>query len=170
MKQFKININEDIDKNSDDFKDEKDKIELNIVPKKNSKFSVNIENDIPNIYLDINVQASILSLEKDIEYEQTSTLENFSIATKKYLYGGFSVIARRAAFYFFERFDKITQIVKTRAVSNLRNRLIAPEEFSASSFHAVGVEIFDCRFSRHILKERAEVFRGKTRRQSYFVE
>ena len=64
---------------------EKDKIELNIVPKKNSKFSVNIENDIPNIYLDINVQASILTLEKDIEYEQTSTLENFSIATKKYL-------------------------------------------------------------------------------------
>lgn len=64
---------------------EKDKIELSIIPNKDSKFTVNIENGTPNIYLDINVQASILTLEKDIEYEQTSTLENFSDATIDYL-------------------------------------------------------------------------------------
>ena len=63
----------------------KDKIELNIIPNKNSKFTVNIENGIPIIYLNVNVQASILTLEKDIEYEQTSTLEKFSDATKDYL-------------------------------------------------------------------------------------
>lgn len=63
----------------------KDKIELNIIPNKDSKFTVNIENGIPTIYLDIDVQASILTLEKNIEYEQTNTLENFSDATIDYL-------------------------------------------------------------------------------------
>ena len=68
----------------------KDKIELNIIPNKNSKFTVNIEDDNPNIYLDIDVQASILTLEKDIEYEQTSTLEKFSDVTKEYLENQFN--------------------------------------------------------------------------------
>ena len=63
----------------------KDKIELNIIPNKDSKFTVNIENGIPTIYLDIDVQASILTLEKNIEYEQTNTLEKFSDATIDYL-------------------------------------------------------------------------------------
>lgn len=64
---------------------DKDKIELNIIPNKNSKFSVNIEDGIPNIYLDISVQASVLTLEKDIEYEQPETLEKFSVLSKDYL-------------------------------------------------------------------------------------
>ena len=68
----------------------KDKIELNIIPNKNSKFTVNIEDDNPNIYIDIDVQASILTLEKDIEYEQTSTLEKFSDVTKEYLENQFN--------------------------------------------------------------------------------
>lgn len=63
----------------------KDKIELNIIPIKDSKFTVNIDDDIPNIYLDIGVQASILTLEPNIQYEETSTLEKFSTATKDYL-------------------------------------------------------------------------------------
>lgn len=63
----------------------KDKIELNIIPNKESKFTVSIDDDIPNIYLDIDVQASILTLEPNIQYEETSTLEKFSTATKDYL-------------------------------------------------------------------------------------
>ena len=64
---------------------EKDKIELNIVPNKKSKISVNIEDGIPNIYTDINVQASILTLEKNMEYENTDTLNKFSAKAEEYL-------------------------------------------------------------------------------------
>lgn len=63
----------------------KDKIELNIVPTKKSKCTVNIKNDSLDIYLDINVQASILTLEDNIEYEEISTLDKFSTATENYL-------------------------------------------------------------------------------------
>lgn len=68
----------------------KDKIELNIIPNKNSKFTVNIDDGKPNIYIDIDVQASILTLEKDIEYDQTDTLEKFSVVTKDYLENQFN--------------------------------------------------------------------------------
>ena len=64
---------------------EKNKIELNIVPNKKSKISVNIEDGIPNIYTDINVQASILTLEKNMEYENTDTLNKFSAKAEEYL-------------------------------------------------------------------------------------
>lgn len=79
LDSFVVSIDNPYDENA------KDKIELNIIPNKNSKFTVNIEDGNPNIYLNIDVQASILTLEKDIEYEQTSTLEKFSVATKDYL-------------------------------------------------------------------------------------
>ena len=68
----------------------KDKIELNIIPNKNSKFTVNIDDGKPNIYIDIDVQASILTLEKDIKYDQTDTLEKFSVVTKDYLENQFN--------------------------------------------------------------------------------
>lgn len=79
LDSFIASIDNPYDENS------KDKIELNIVPNKHSKFTVNIEDGTPNIYLDINVKASILTLEKNIEYEQSSTLNKFATATEEYL-------------------------------------------------------------------------------------
>ena len=76
---FIISIDNPYDKNK------KEKVELNIVPSKKSKFTVDIDNNVPNIYLDVNVQASILTLEENIEYEKTSTLDKFSTATEDYL-------------------------------------------------------------------------------------
>lgn len=68
----------------------KEKIELSISPITKSHINVNIEDNIPNIYLEINIQASILTLEDNIEYEETETLDKFSSATENYLEKDFS--------------------------------------------------------------------------------
>ena len=64
---------------------EKEKIELSIVPTHNSKIDVNIKDGKPDIYITINVQASILTLESNIEYEQMDVLNKFSDTAKEYL-------------------------------------------------------------------------------------
>lgn len=62
-----------------------EKIELTLTPTKKSKISVKIENGVPNISAKINLQASILTLEKDINYEENKVLETFSNSTENYL-------------------------------------------------------------------------------------
>lgn len=62
-----------------------EKIELTLNPSKKAKVSVKIENDIPHIFVEINVRASIITLENNINYEQNEVLETFSNSTKQYL-------------------------------------------------------------------------------------
>lgn len=86
-------INNDIDSCivsiDNPYKDNKDdaeeKIELSLTPTKKPKISVKIENDVPHISVKINVQSSILTLEKDINYEENKVLETFSNSTEDYL-------------------------------------------------------------------------------------
>ena len=86
-------INNDIDSCivsiDNPFKDNKDNpeelIDLSLIPSKKSKVSVKIENGIPHISVKINAQASILTLENNINYQQNEVLETFSTSTKNYL-------------------------------------------------------------------------------------
>ena len=86
-------INNDIDSCivsiDNPYKENKDnteeKIELNLTPSKKSKVSVKIEDGIPHISVKINVRASILTLESDINYEEKKVLETFSNSTENYL-------------------------------------------------------------------------------------
>ena len=86
-------INNDIDSCivsiNNPFKDNKENpeelIDLSLIPSKKSKVSVKIENGIPHISVKINAQASILTLENNINYEQNEVLEAFSDSTKDYL-------------------------------------------------------------------------------------
>lgn len=61
------------------------KVELSLVPTKKSEISVNINNGIPEIFVKINAQASILTLENNINYEQEEILNIFSSSTEDYL-------------------------------------------------------------------------------------
>lgn len=65
--------------------DSEEKIELSLTPTKKSKISVKIEDGVPHILVKINVQASILTLEKDINYDENKVLETFSNSTENYL-------------------------------------------------------------------------------------
>lgn len=65
--------------------DPEEKIELSLTPTKKAKISVKIEDGVPQISVKINVQASILTLEKDINYEENKVLETFSNSTEDYL-------------------------------------------------------------------------------------
>ena len=78
--------------------DSEEKIELSLTPEKKSKISVKIENSVPHISVKIDVRASILTLEKDINYEETKVLETFSHSTEDYLEKEFN-----------EYFDKISK-------------------------------------------------------------
>ena len=86
-------INNDIDSCivsiDNPYKENKDnseeKIELSLTPSKKSKIFAKIEDGIPHISIKINLRASILTLENDINYEQNEVLEKFSTATEEYL-------------------------------------------------------------------------------------
>ena len=62
-----------------------EKMELQLVPSKKSKISVDIRDD--KIYASVNIalDADILTLEDGINYEETETLDKVSIATEEYL-------------------------------------------------------------------------------------
>ena len=61
------------------------KVELQLYPTKKSKISVDINNNIPHIYIELKIDADILTLDENIDYEQENVLETFSNATKQYL-------------------------------------------------------------------------------------
>lgn len=65
--------------------DNKEKIELSLTPTKKSKISVDIKDDIPYINIELNLQASIVTLEDNIDYGDNATLQKFSESTKTYL-------------------------------------------------------------------------------------
>lgn len=64
---------------------ENKKMELQIFPHKNSKISTDIKDNKLRISLNIKVNADVLTLENDIDYESNEVLEKISSATEKYL-------------------------------------------------------------------------------------
>ena len=59
--------------------------ELSLYPKKKSKVSVKIEDDIPKISVEINLDADILTIEDDVNYSSEEVLTIYSEATEDYL-------------------------------------------------------------------------------------
>lgn len=62
-----------------------EKIELQLFPRKNSKISLNIINDTPSITIKLFINAEIMTLIKDTNYETNKVLSEVSNSAKKYL-------------------------------------------------------------------------------------
>lgn len=82
-----ISVDNPYKENSDN---PEDKIELSLSPSKKSKISVTIKDDVPYISVKINVRASILTLEKDIDYTNSKVIEKISSISKAYLENKFN--------------------------------------------------------------------------------
>ena len=65
--------------------DESKKIELQLYPTKKPKISVDIKDNVPHIYINIALNADILTLEDNINYQSDEILNKISDSTKKYL-------------------------------------------------------------------------------------
>lgn len=63
----------------------KEKIELSLVPTRKSKIYVEIKDDIPYIYIDLNLKASIITLEDNLDYDNNEVLKTFSYTATDYL-------------------------------------------------------------------------------------
>lgn len=64
---------------------ETEKLELQIFPAKKSKIDLNLENDIPHISIKLALDADIITLDKDVNYETNEVLTKISDSTKEYL-------------------------------------------------------------------------------------
>lgn len=64
---------------------EKEKIELQIFPHKKTNVKISFENDTPHISIDIKLDADIMTLDNDINYETEEVLSKISDTTKNYL-------------------------------------------------------------------------------------
>lgn len=62
-----------------------EKVELDLHPTKKSKINVSINDGIPHISVKLKIDADILTLQENIDYEDSEVLEVFSNATKQYL-------------------------------------------------------------------------------------
>ena len=60
-------------------------MELQLVPKKNSKISVSIDDNTPIINIDLNLDADILTLQNNVNYQSEENLEKISNATTEYM-------------------------------------------------------------------------------------
>lgn len=61
------------------------KMELQLFPTKDSKISVDIKDDTPHISVKIYLNADIMTLEDNMDYESNETLEKISSSTKEYM-------------------------------------------------------------------------------------
>lgn len=61
------------------------KVELNISPSKKTKTNVDFKDEIPYISVELFLDADILTLDNNIDYESNESLEKFSESTKNYL-------------------------------------------------------------------------------------
>ena len=61
------------------------KMEMRLMPSKKSKIKVNIENATPHISINLKVDADIMTLENNVNYQSNETLEKISNSTKEYL-------------------------------------------------------------------------------------
>lgn len=64
---------------------ENEKVELRLTPSKKSKVKVNIENDTPNINIDLNLSADIITLQNNEDYESSEILKKISDSAQKYM-------------------------------------------------------------------------------------
>ena len=64
---------------------ENEQLEIQLSPNKKSKIISNIENDIININVELNLTANIISLNSNINYEDTDTINKISAATQNRL-------------------------------------------------------------------------------------
>ena len=64
---------------------ETQKIEIQLFPSKKTKIDLNIENDIPHILLQLSLNADIMTLDTDVNYESNNVLSKISEATEQYL-------------------------------------------------------------------------------------
>lgn len=62
-----------------------EKVELQLFPRKNSEVIITIADNIPYISINLDLHADIMTLDKDINYEENDTLLKISNATKDYL-------------------------------------------------------------------------------------
>lgn len=65
--------------------EEQKKIELQIFPRKNTKVNLLLKDDIPHISIEMKLEADIITLDKDVNYEQEDILSKISDAAKNYL-------------------------------------------------------------------------------------
>ena len=68
---------------------ENEKMELQLVPSKKSKISTNVINDKVYVSINISLDADILTLQNDVNYEDIEVLNNISSNTCDYLYNQF---------------------------------------------------------------------------------
>lgn len=64
---------------------ETEKLELQIFPTKKSKIKLDLANDIPHISIKLELDADIITLDKDVNYETNEVLTKISDSTKEYL-------------------------------------------------------------------------------------
>lgn len=64
---------------------EAEKLELQLFPQKASNIKVDIKDDTPNISIKLTLDADIMTLDKDVNYETNEVLSKISDSTKKYL-------------------------------------------------------------------------------------
>ena len=69
---------------------ETQKIEIQLFPSKKTKIDLNIENDIPHISLQLSLNADIMTLDTDVNYEANNVLSKISEATEQYLKSQFN--------------------------------------------------------------------------------
>ena len=72
------------------FEKEAKKIEIQLFPSKKTKMDLNIENDIPHISLQLSLNADIMTLDTDVNYEAQNVLSKISNAAKEYLKNQFN--------------------------------------------------------------------------------
>lgn len=64
---------------------ESEKMELQLFPSKKTKITINIIDGIPHISIKLYLNADVMTLEQDIDYENSETLEKISSAARNYL-------------------------------------------------------------------------------------
>lgn len=64
---------------------ENQSMELQMVPSKKSKIDVSLKDDIPHIKINLNIDADIMTLEKNKNYQSNENLEKISSSAESYL-------------------------------------------------------------------------------------
>lgn len=93
---------------------EAEKIELQLFPRHNSKINISIENDVPKIYIKLDLHADIITLDKDIDYETTDVLSKISDTAQKYLTNQFNSYLKKVSTEYETDIDNFG----TKATSN----------------------------------------------------
>ena len=64
---------------------ENEKMELQLIPSKKSKISVNIKDDKIYTFINLSLDADILTLQEDVNYENSEVLDKISLSAEEYL-------------------------------------------------------------------------------------